>query len=202
MLKFTRALIFACLSGVFLFTGLGGCKQQAAERKFYAADITSVEFGNNLNLTDHNGKARTLADFKGKAVVIFFGYTHCPDVCPTTLSDMAQALDLLGNDASKVQVLFVTVDPARDTQSLLASYVPSFNPSFLGLYGDEAATTRVGKEFHIYYQKQQGKNSQNYSIDHTAGSFVFDQTGKLRLHINYGQGAEKIAHDLRALLIN
>ena len=202
MMKFVKANIYACLLGVFLFIGIAGCNQQASTKKFHSTDITGVEFGQNFQLTDHTGKVRTLADFKGKAVVMFFGYTHCPDVCPTTLSDLAQALNLLGNDANKVQVLFVTVDPARDTQALLATYVPAFNPEFLGLYGDEAATTKVAKDFRIFYQKHQGKSSQSYDVDHTAGTYVFDQSGKLRLFMSYGQGAEKIADDLRTLLAN
>lgn len=201
MQKFVKANIYACLSGVFLLMALAGCNQQAANKKFHATDITGADFGKDFRLTDHSGKVRTLADFKGRAVVIFFGYTHCPDVCPTTLSDMAQALDLLGKDARKVQVLFVTVDPARDTRTLLASYVPAFNPDFLGLYGDEAETARVAKDFRVFYQKHERENSPSYEVDHTAGNFVFDQSGKLRLFMKYGQGAESIAHDLRALLI-
>lgn len=202
MLKIVKASFYTCLLGVFLLVGLTGCKQQSPAAKFYATDITGVDFGNDFRLTDHTGKIRTLADFKGKAVIMFFGYTHCPDVCPTTLSDMSQALNLLGKDANKVQVLFVTVDPARDTQALLAQYVPAFNPGFLGLYGDEAATAKVAKDFRIFYQKHQETGSQNYAVDHTAGTYVFDQSGKLRLFMSYGQGAENIAHDLRALLTN
>ncbi len=200
MYKFSRSYIYACLLGICIFTGLSGCKQQATEDKFLATDISNADFGKDFKLTDHHGKLRTLADFRGKAVVMFFGYTHCPDVCPTTLSDMALALNQLGADANKVQVLFVTVDPERDTQTLLANYVPAFNPDFLGLYGDEAATASVAKEFRVFYHKNQGKSSQSYNVDHTAGSFVFDQTGKLRLFMSYGVSAENIAHDLRALL--
>ena len=201
-MKFMKANIFVWVLGVFLLVGLTGCNQQASTKKFTSTDITGADFGKDFLLTDHTGKARSLADFKGKAVVMFFGYTHCPDVCPTTMSDMAQALNLLGKDANKVQVLFVTIDPARDTQALLAKYVPSFNPEFLGLYGDDAATAKVAKDFHIFYQKHQGADRQSYSVDHTAGTYVFDQSGKLRLFMSYGQGAEIIAHDLRALITN
>ena len=200
MLKFVQANLYAGLIAIFLFAGLTGCKQETSAVKFTSTDITGVDFGKDFQLTDHTGKARTLADFKGKAVLMFFGYTHCPDVCPTTLSDIAQALVLLGKDANKVQVLFVTVDPARDTQALLAKYVPAFNPDFLGLYGDEAATAKVAKDFRIFYQKHKSANSQRYDVDHTAGTYVFDQAGKLRLFMSYGQGAEVIARDLRALL--
>lgn len=194
--------IIAGLLSIFLSYGMSGCSPQNTAIKFNATDITGSDFGKDFQLTDHNGKLRTLADFKGKAVAIFFGYTHCPDVCPTTMSDMAQALNLLGKDASRVQVLFVTVDPARDTQALLAKYVPAFNPSFLGLYGDDAATAKVAKDFRIFYQKHQGKNSQDYEVDHTAGTYVFDPSGRLRLFMSYGQGAESIAHDLKLLLKN
>lgn len=194
--------ILASLVLVLLFAGLSACNQQNSTKKFQSTDITGVDFGQDFQLTDHNGKVRTLADFKGKAVVMFFGYTHCPDVCPTTMTDVAQALNLLGNDADRVQVLFVTVDPERDTQALLAKYVPAFNPGFLGLYGDEAATAKVAKDFRVFYQKHQGKSSQSYDVDHTAGTYVFDPSGKLRLFMSYGQGAEVIAQDLRVLLAN
>lgn len=192
--------LYSLLFFVALFAGLAGCSDKEVANKFNAIDITGAEFGKDFQLTDHTGKVRTLADFKGSAVVMFFGYTNCPDVCPTTMSDMSQALKLLGSDAHKVKVLFVTIDPARDTQALLAKYVPAFNPDFLGLYGDEAATARVAKEFRIFYQKNKSNSSGNYSVDHTAGTYVFDQSGKLRLFMKYGQGAESIAHDLRELL--
>ncbi len=199
-MQYSKAkFLFGMLGFLFLFV-LTGCNQQTSTKKFHSTDITGVDFGTNFQLTDHNGKVRTLADFKGKAVVMFFGYTHCPDVCPTTLSDLAQALTLLGKDADKVQVLFVTVDPARDTQELLAKYVPAFNSSFLGLSGDEAATAKVAKDFRIFYQKHKSKDSQRYDVDHTAGTYVFDQSCKLRLFMSYGQGAAIIAQDLRALL--
>ncbi len=195
MNKLLCSLVF-----IFLSVGLAGCGQQTAAKKFNSVDITGADFGKDFQLKDHTGKQRILADFRGKLVVMFFGYTHCPDVCPTTLSDLAQTVNLLGKDADKVQVLFVTVDPARDTQALLAQYVPAFNPGFLGMYGDEAATARVAKDFRIFYQKQQRKNSQSYDVDHSAGTYVFDQSGQIRLFMSYGMGAEKIAQDLRALL--
>lgn len=193
-----KILLILCL-GFFV---LPGCQQESSVKKFNSTDITGVAFGTDFRLTDHTGKARTLSDFKGKIVVMFFGYTHCPDVCPTTLSDVSQALNLLGDDAKRVQVLFVTIDPARDTQALLAQYVPAFNPDFLGLYGDEAATEKVAKDFRVFYQKHQGKSGKGYDMDHTAGTYVFDPSGKLRLFMSYGQGAETIAHDLRILLAN
>jgi len=202
MKQFACSKICTCLTVLVLMVVMSGCGQQTSTKKFQATDITGVDFGKDFQLADHTGKHRSLADFKGKAVVIFFGYTHCPDVCPTTLSDLSQALKLLGKEADKVQVLFVTVDPARDTPELLAQYVPAFNPGFLGLYGDEVATVKVAKEFRIFYQKHQSKNGKDYEVDHTAGTYVFDQSGKIRLFMSYGEGAESIAQDLRALLVN
>lgn len=165
-----------------------------------ASDITGASFGRDFSLEDPKGAARTLADFRGKAVVLFFGYTQCPDVCPTTLSTLAQAMKLLGADADRVQVLFVTIDPARDTPALLARYVPAFDPRFFGLRGDAEATARAAKEFRIVYEKVPGPTSGSYTMDHSAGSYVFDPQGRLRLYVAYGQGAEIYAHDLRILL--
>jgi protein SCO1/2 len=167
---------------------------------FNGVDITGSDLGPDFRLTDHNGKERTLADFQGKVVTLFFGYTHCPDVCPTTLSDMAKAMKLLGPDASRVQVLFVTVDPRRDTPELLRNYVPAFNPTFLGLYGDAAATAKVTKDFKIYAAERPGKTPESYTVDHSAQSLVFDTKGKLRLMLSYGMPGEKIASDLKILL--
>lgn len=167
---------------------------------FVSTDITGAEFGRDFALTDHTGQLRHLADYKGKAVVIFFGYTQCPDVCPTTLSGMAAAMKLLGEDAKRVQVLFVTVDPERDTQALLAAYVPQFDPSFVGLYADQATTAATAKEFKVFYQKQAGSTPQTYSIDHTASDYVFDLQGRLRLLIKHDESPQNIAADLRLLL--
>ena len=131
---------------------------------------------------------------------MFFGYTHCPDVCPTTLAEMKQVMQIMGNDAQRLQVLFVTVDPARDTPDLLSRYVPSFHPAFLGLYGDSAATEKVAKDFKITYRTAAGKTADSYTVDHSAASLAFDPQGKLRLFINYGLGADKIAPDIKQLL--
>lgn len=181
---------------------LAGCGDGSPPApKFKLTDITNAGFGRELNLTDHNGKPRTLADFRGKVVTVFFGFTHCPDVCPTTLAEMAQVMKALGPDADKVQVLFITVDPERDTPQLLRQYVPAFHPSFLGLYGDLEATTRTTREFKVYFQKQAPKGpGGNYSVDHGAGTFILDREGRLRLFAQYGQGAEALTHDIRLLL--
>jgi protein SCO1/2 len=140
------------------------------------------------------------ADFQGKAVVLFFGYTQCPDVCPTTLSTMREAMALLGDDAKRVQVLFATVDPARDTPQLLAQYVPSFHPDFLGLYGDEKTIAATAKDFKVFYLKQPGKTPDSYSVDHSTGSYAFDPTGRLRLLLRHGETPTNVAADLKLLL--
>jgi protein SCO1/2 len=177
---------------------LAGCSPDAP--KFISSDVTGTTFGRDFALTDHTGRARTLADFRGKAVVVFFGYTQCPDVCPTTLAALADAMQRLGSDAASVQVLFVTIDPERETAELLSRYVTAFNPAFLGLYGDAEATARTAKEFKILYQKQPGKTPDSYTMDHSAGTFVFDPQGRLRLYVSNGQGADVFAHDIRELL--
>ena len=186
------------LAGLLLVLALAACAK--APEKFNNTDLTGLDYAKDFALTDHNGKPRTLADFKGKLVVIFFGYTQCPDVCPTTMVEMANVMKLMGPDAEKVQVLFVTIDPQRDTQALLANYVPNFDKSFLGLYGDAAATAKVAKEFKVFYQKAEGKTPDSYTMDHTAGSYVFDTQGRMRLFLRHGQGAEAVAHDLKILL--
>jgi len=170
--------------------------------EFKNIDITGASgFGSDFSLLDVDGKTRTLADFKGKVVVMFFGYTQCPDVCPTTLTEMQQTMVLLGPQADKVQVLFVTVDPARDTAVILKQYVPSFDPRFIGLRpADEVALEKVTKDFKIYYKKVPGLSPGSYTIDHTAGSYVFDPEGHLRLYIKHAQGPETLAHDLKELL--
>jgi protein SCO1/2 len=186
------------LAAVLTLTGCGDSAPPAAE--FHATDVTGASFARDFALADHNGQPRRLADFRGKVVVVFFGYTHCPDVCPTTLSDFAAALKLLGEDAKRVQVLFVTVDPARDTPALLKQFVPSFHPSFLGLSGDEAATRALAGEFKVVYQKATGAGGDDYSVDHSTGSFVFDPAGRIRLLVSYGSTPEAITGDLRQLL--
>jgi protein SCO1 len=168
--------------------------------KFESTDITGAGFGREFALTDPTGKTRTLDDFRGKAVVVFFGYTQCPDVCPTSLATLAEARRKLGADGERVQGIFITVDPERDTPALLAQYVPAFDPSFVGLYGDAAATERVAKEFKVIYRKSPGKTPDSYTVDHSAGMYVFDPLGRLRLFVSHGQSADVLAHDLREIL--
>jgi protein SCO1/2 len=195
-MKFT--FLRTCCIAVILMT-LAACSPKP---EFKNIDITGgTAFGKDFSLLDPDGKVRTLADFKGKVVVMFFGYTQCPDVCPTTLTEMQQVMTLMGPQSDKVQVLFVTVDPERDTAAILKQYVPSFDPSFLGLRpADEAALEKVTKEFKIYYKKVAGTSPGSYTMDHTAGSYAFDPQGRLRLYIKHAQGPETLAHDLKELL--
>jgi protein SCO1/2 len=192
-----KLLSLLALAMLFLTSG---CSEKAAAPAFKNTDLTGLGYAQEFALTDHNGKARMLADFKGQLVVMFFGYTQCPDVCPTTMVEMANVMKELGPDADQVQVLFVTVDPERDTQALLAQYVPAFDPRFLGLYGDAQATAKVAKEFKLFYAKVEGKTAGSYTMDHTAGSYVFDRNGKIRLFVRHGAGPAPITHDLKLLL--
>lgn len=194
-LKWLSAATMLAICTLFLVA----CQQSGGE-KFVNTDVTGLGYAKDFTLTDHHGKPRSLGDFKGKAVVMFFGYTQCPDVCPTTMAEMANVMKELGSQADRVQVLFVTIDPERDTPQILAQYVPAFDQRFLGLYGDEEATAKVAKEFKVFFQKVPGKTPGSYTMDHTAGSFVFDPQGRIRLFIKHGQGAEPIVHDLKLLL--
>ena len=166
--------------------------------KFLASDITGSSFGHDFSLPDASGKQRSLADFRGKVVVVFFGYTHCPDICPTTLAETAAALKKLGADADRVQVLFVTIDPERDTANALAKYVTAFDPRFLGLRGDAQATSRAAKEFKVFYEKR--KTGDSYSMDHSGQTYVIDPQGRLRLLVRPERLGEDLAEDLRTLL--
>ena len=193
--------VFQGFIGLALSLMLAGCGPSAPSKSpFQGTDITGVDWGKDFNLTDHTGRRRTLADFHGKAVALFFGYTHCPDVCPTTLGELAQTLKQLGKDAGKVQVLFVTLDPERDTPAVLAQYVPSFNPAFLGLTGTEDEVAIVAKSFKVFYQKQASASKLGYTLDHSANTFVFDPQGRLRLMYGFGRGVAPMAHDINQLL--
>ena len=162
--------------------------------------MTGSSFGRDFELADPSGRVRTLADYRGKAVAVFFGYTQCPDVCPTTLATLADAMKKLGPDADRVQVVFITVDPQRDTPELLAAYVPAFDARFVGLRGDAAATERTAREFKVIYQKVPGSAPGRYTIDHSAGTFLFDPQGRLRVFEGNAASADIFVHDLRTLL--
>jgi protein SCO1 len=197
MAKLVCALLLLALTCIFAACD---ARTGTSATPFNGIDITGADYGKDFALTDHNGKPRTLADFKGKAVLMFFGFTHCPDVCPATLSDLAQVMKQLGPDAQRLQVIFVTVDPERDTAQLLAQYVPSFHPSFLGLYGDAAATKKTAQVFRVFYEKGRSDKPGNYSVDHTAGTYAFDPQGRLRLFLSQGLSADKITQDVKRLL--
>jgi len=167
---------------------------------FVGTDITGADFPKPLTLTDHTGQLRTMSDFAGKAVILFFGFTHCPDVCPTTMFDLKSTMKLLGDKADEVQVLFVTVDPQRDTQEVLAKFVPSFDERFLGLRGSLQETAETIGNFKIYYLETPGTGKNDYTIDHSAGMYVFDKAGKVRLYLAYGQKPEDVANDLEKLM--
>jgi protein SCO1/2 len=193
-----RAFLWSLV--LFVLLGIAACSAPNKTLELVGTDITGADFAQSFSLTDHTGNQRQLSDFKGKAVALFFGYTHCPDVCPTTMADMANALKLLGSQADEVQVLFVTLDPERDTQQVMAQYVPSFDSRFIGLYGTPEQTAETAKNFKIFYAKQQDAGKSAYTIDHSAGTYVFDKNGNIRIYLKYGQKPAEIAGDIKQLL--
>lgn len=182
-----------------LFFLLAACNAAPKATHFIGTDITGAEFGKPLTLTDHNGKLRSITDFKGMVVIMFFGYTHCPDVCPTTMSDLRQTMKLLGKDADQVQVLFITVDPDRDTQEVLAQFVPSFDKRFIGLRGSLQEVAENMGSYKIFASKVMSSADTHYTIDHSAGLYVFDKKGAARIYMSYGQKPADIAHDVKQL---
>lgn len=191
------SLVAALLAGLLL----GGCDKPGAPAvAFNGVDITGAEYGRELALPDVDGQPRKLADFKGKVSVVFFGYTQCPDVCPTTMAELAQIKQSLGADGARVQGIFVTVDPERDTPQVLKAYIANFDPSFVGLRGSPEQTAAAAREFKVFYMKVPGKTEGSYTVDHTAGSYVFDGQGRLRLFVRYGTPAEALASDIKQLL--
>lgn len=192
-----RLLLSVGLAGALAL--LAGC-EQASRPAFKGIDLTGAAYARELKLPDQDGRERTLGDFKGKVLVIFFGYTQCPDVCPTTLAELAQVKKALGPDGDKVQGLFVTVDPERDTPELLKAYLQSFDPSFVALRGSEEQTKAVAKEFKVFYAKVPGKTEGSYTMDHTAASFIFDTQGRVRVFSRYGSGAQALVDDIKLLL--
>jgi protein SCO1 len=196
MKKLLPVLVAATLA-----LSVSGCdKLPGKQASFQNTDVTGLDYAKGFSLTDHNGKPRTLADYKGKVAIVFFGYTQCPDVCPTTMAEMAGVMQKLGPQADQVQVLFITLDPERDTRELLASYVPAFDKRFVGLYGTPEQTAKTAKEFKVFYSKVPGSSPGSYTIDHMAGSYVFDKEGRLRLFIRHGGNADAIVQDVRQLL--
>ena len=168
--------------------------------KFNAIDITGADYAKGFTLTDHNGQSRSLSDFKGKVVVLFFGYTQCPDVCPTSMVELAEVKRLMGADGDKLQGVFVTVDPVRDTAELLKAYMANFDPTFVAFIPTSEQLAVVAKDYKIYYKKVDGKTPTSYTMDHSAGSYVYDTQGNLRLYSRYGVGAQVLAQDIQTLL--
>lgn len=179
---------------------LGGCGAPSSSPSFQSTDITGAELARSFQLVDHEGRARSLEDFRGKVLVVFFGFTHCPDVCPTTLGDLAQARRKLGAQGEQVQVAMITVDPERDTPEVLKEYVTALDPSFVGLTGTPEQIAQTAKEFKVFYQKSEGGTPDSYSVDHSSGTFVFDPQGRIRLLVPYGKGADVYVHDIEQLL--
>jgi protein SCO1 len=189
----------ALLLSLLFFLALGACEQKG-KPEFKNTDVTGLPYASGFSLPDFNGKMRHLTDFKGKVVLMFFGYTQCPDVCPTTMAELATVMKELGPLADQVQVIFVSLDPERDTKEMLAQYVPAFDKRFLGLVGNEEQTRQIANDFKLFYEKVPGKTPGSYTIDHSAGSYIFDKEGRIRLFVPFNQGPEKIAHDLKLLL--
>jgi len=181
-------------------TGGTDAPPSATAATFKGVDITGAEYARSFSLTDQFGQRRTLADFKGKVTVVFFGFTHCPDVCPTTMAELAQVKAAMGADGAKVQGVFITVDPERDTTEILKAYMSGFDPSFIALRGSPDETAAVAKEFKAFYARVPGKAEGSYNVDHTAGSYIFDTQGRVRLFMRYGDGAEALKSNLKALL--
>jgi protein SCO1/2 len=186
------------LAAAALPAALAACGERKAS--FNAVDVTGAEYARDFPLPDVDGKVRSIREFAGKVVVVFFGYTQCPDVCPTTLAEIAEARKLLGADGAKVQAVFITVDPERDTPELLKAYVANFGTDVVALRGTPEQTAAVAKDFKVFYKKVDGKTPGSYTMDHSAASFIYDPQGRLRLYARYGAGAPALAGDLRQLL--
>ena len=194
----TLKTIAACAILVSAGGVLTACSKGKPE--FRGVDISEVDYARDFPLPDHNGQPRSIKDFNGKVVVVFFGYTQCPDVCPTTMQEMAEVKRMLGKDGDRLQAIFVTVDPERDTADMLKAYMGNFDPSFLALRGTPEQTAAVAKDFKIYYKKVDGKTPTSYTMDHSAGSYIYDTQGRLRVYYRYGSGVEALAADVRTLL--
>jgi len=203
MFHSTRSLTswFRLIGGLTLVAsllGLSACSEP--KPSFKGVDITGADYAKELNLPDQNGQVRKIKDFSGKLVVVFFGYTQCPDVCPTTMQELAEVKRLLGPDGDKLQAVFVTVDPERDTTELLKAYVENFDASFVALRPTQEQLPAIAKEFKIYFKRVEGKTPTSYTMDHSAGSYTFDTQGRVRLFNRYGMGAQALADDFKLLL--
>ncbi len=192
---FSRRRLLVAATGAL---ALAACSE--SPQSFRSIDITGADYATGFSLTDQNGQKRTLADFKGKAVVVFFGFTQCPDVCPTSLTELAEAKRLLGPDGDRLQGIFISVDPERDTPDVMKQYVANFDPSFLALHATPVELEALAKSFKLYYKKVPGRTPTSYTMDHSAGSYVYDPQGRIRLYHRYGSGAQALADDLKILL--
>jgi protein SCO1/2 len=197
-----RRSAFQFIAGAALVASTVSLVAACSESKpqFSAIDMTGADYAKDFNLPDQDGRMRSLKDFAGKVVVLFFGYTQCPDVCPTTMTELAQVKKLLGADGEKVQVLFVTVDPERDTPEVLKAYMANFDPGFVALRGSPEQLAAMAKDFKVFYKKNEGKTPSSYSMDHSAASYVYDTRGRLRLYTRYGSGPQALASDIGLLL--
>jgi protein SCO1/2 len=196
-LMMTRRFWISAVASL-LVAGLVACSQDKPQ--FKAIDITGADYAKGFTLADHNGQTHSLSDFKGKVVVLFFGYTQCPDVCPTSMTELAEVKRLLGADGDKLQGVFITVDPARDTAELLKAYMGNFDPSFVAFIPTPEQLAVVAKDYKIYYKKVDGKTPTSYTMDHSAGSYVYDTQGHVRLYSRYGSGVQALAQDIKTLL--
>ncbi|WP_408593945.1 SCO family protein [Limnohabitans sp.] len=194
---FTRRALLSCWGALTMAT-LVACSPD--KPSFKAIDITGADYARGFTLSDHQGQTRSLSDFKGKVVVVFFGYTQCPDVCPTTLGELAEVKRLLGPEGDKLQGVFVTVDPARDTAEMLKAYMANFDPTFVAFIPTPEQLAVVAKDYKVYYKKVDGKTATSYTLDHSAGSYVYDPQGNLRLFSRYGSGPQALVQDIRTLL--
>ncbi|WP_201747018.1 SCO family protein [Limnohabitans sp. TS-CS-82] len=193
----TRRFFSACALAI-LAMAMTACAPD--KPKFNAIDVTGADYAKGFTLTDHHGQTRSLSDFKGKVVVLFFGYTQCPDVCPTSMAELAEVKHLLGADGEKLQGAFITVDPARDTAELLKAYMGNFEPTFVAFIPTPEQLAAVAKDYKVYYKRSEGKTPTSYTMDHSAGSYVYDTQGNLRLYSRYGSGAQALAQDIQGLL--
>lgn len=200
--SFSRREILYAGSMVLAAGMLTSCtdKEAPVERKFNSVDLTGADYAKDFALTDHHGQARTLKDFRGKIVTVFFGFTQCPDVCPTTMAELSEVKRLLGPDAGKLQAIFISVDPERDTPEVMKAYMRNFDPTFLAMRPSAEQLAAVAKEFKTYYKKVDGRTQDSYSMDHTAGSYIYDTKGRVRLYARYGSGAQALAADIQLLI--
>jgi protein SCO1/2 len=197
-----RRIVLKSMAGSVLLVPAAALLASCTESKpqFKAVDITGADYAKDFQLADHNGQPRSLKDFAGKVVVLFFGYTQCPDVCPTTMAELAEVKKQLGKDGDRLQVLFVTVDPERDTSQVLKGYMANFDPTFLALRGTPEQLAAMAKDYKVYYKKTEGKTPSSYTMDHSAASYVYDPQGRLRLYTRYGSGAQALVSDIELLL--